>query len=186
MFKVEDFKCSKLKTSSVQVLVVYEHFKVFNKVPPPRQKKRKKVLRVSYRRKKKTKMEKRNLASKESGADFLAHNLTLKTPLVYAFARLKESSGVADFLYPMDYSLTFICFDWWCKMWGFAPNPLSRPEMEHRCQKWTHRANQKWSSSRTRNGRIACTQKWFKTNIPFYHFKTICRKDDCYTRHKIV
>jgi len=65
-------------------------------------------------------MEKRNLASKESGADFLAHNLTLKTPLVYAFARLKESSGVADFLYPMDYSLTFICFDWWCKMWGFA------------------------------------------------------------------
>ena len=75
-------------------------------------------------------MEKRNLASKESGADFLAHNLTLKTPLVYAFARLKESSGVADFLYPMDYSLTFICFDWWCKMWGFAPNPLSRPEME--------------------------------------------------------
>jgi hypothetical protein len=137
-------------------------------------------------RKKKTKMEKRNLASKESGADFLAHNLTLKTPLVYAFARLKESSGVADFLYPMDYSLTFICFDWWCKMWGFAPNPLSRPEMEHRCQKWTHRANQKWSSSRTRNGRIACTQKWFKTNIPFYHFKTICRKDDCYTRHKIV
>jgi len=97
-------------------------------------------------------MEKRNFASKESGADFLAHNLTLKTPLVYAFARLKESSGVADFLYPMDYSLTFICFDWWCKMWGFAPNPLSRPEMEHRCQKWTHRANQKWSSTRTRNG----------------------------------
>jgi len=61
VFKVEDFKCSKLKTSSVQVLVVYEHFKVFNKVPPPRQKKRKKVLRVyiSYRRKKKTKMGKK-------------------------------------------------------------------------------------------------------------------------------
>lgn len=78
------------------------------------------------------KMEKRNLASKESGADFLAHNLTSKTPLVYAFARLKECSGIADFLYPMDYSLTFICFDCWCKMWGFAPNPLSRPEMEHR------------------------------------------------------
>ena len=92
----------------------------------------------TLRGKKKTKMEKRNLASKESGADFLAHNLTLKTPLVYAFARLKECSGIADFLYPMDYSLTFICFDCWCKMWGFAPNPLSRPEMEHRCQKWTH------------------------------------------------
>ena len=102
-------------------------------------------------------------------------------------SRVSKSVPVSlIFLYPMDYSLTFICFDCWCKMWGFAPNPLSRPEMEHRCQKWTHRANQKWSSSRTRNGRIACTQKWFKTNIPFYHFKTICRKDDCYTRHKIV
>jgi hypothetical protein len=114
----------------------------------------------SSARKKKTKMKKRNLASKESGADFLAHILTSKTPLVYAFARLIECSGVADFLYPMDYSLTFICFDYWCKMGGFTPNSLSRPEMEHRCQKWTHRANQKWSSSRTRNGHIACTQKW--------------------------
>jgi hypothetical protein len=83
----------------------------------------------TLRGKKKKKMEKRNLASKESGADFLAHNLTLKTPLVYAFARLKESSGVADFLYPMDYSLTFICFDCWCKMCGFVPNPF-------RGQKW--------------------------------------------------
>ena len=54
----------------------------------------------SSARKKKMEKEKENFASKESGADFLAHNLTSKTPLVYAFARLKECSGVADFLYP--------------------------------------------------------------------------------------
>jgi len=75
----------------------------------------------------------------------LSLSLSLFPDTLHAFARLKGCSAVADFLYPMDYSLTFICFDYWCKMGGFTPNPLSRPEMEHRCQKWTHRANQKWT-----------------------------------------
>ena len=75
----------------------------------------------------------------------LSLSLSLSPDTLHAFARLKGCSAVADFLYPMDYSLTFICFDYWCKMGGFTPNPLSRPEMEHRCQKWTHRANQKWT-----------------------------------------
>ena len=49
-------------------------------------------------------------------------------------------------------SLTFICFDCWCKMWGFAPNSFRGQKWNTGARNGQHRANQKWSTSRTRNG----------------------------------
>ena len=69
-------------------------------------------------------------------------------------SRVSKSVPVSRIFYIQRMSLTFICFDCWCKMWGFAPNSLSRnghivrtrnghqhePEMVIITnQKWTHR-----------------------------------------------